>query len=186
MVSLLETSDKTFHGERYDYNIKTSAYNRWNKVKCVQDIFAFLNNAVLAKEDNHLFERITLEINLFLYIQNEQDLVLNFYRFLKLWKTGTPHGCILSPLIFERGRSVCMPCIGGGRGKGAKKKSFISHNLTFSTTTYKQTWNSKKKEHKQRHRNRTNTHQHKPIQWLGIKRYRDKSALLILQSLSVN
>lgn len=44
-------------------------------------------NAVLAKEDD-LFERITLKINLFLYIQKEQDLVLTFYRFLSLEKLG--------------------------------------------------------------------------------------------------
>lgn len=39
---------------------------------------------MLAKEDNDLFERITLEINIFLYLQEEkkQDLVQHFYRFL--------------------------------------------------------------------------------------------------------
>lgn len=46
-----------------------------NKVKYIQNIFAFafLNDAVLAKED-YLFERITLEINLFLYIQRNKTL----------------------------------------------------------------------------------------------------------------
>lgn len=38
---------------------------------------------MLAKEDNDLFERITLEINIFLYLQEKkQDLVQHFYRFL--------------------------------------------------------------------------------------------------------
>lgn len=57
------------------FNIKTSAHNRLNKVNYIQDIFAFafLNDAVLAKEDD-LFERITLEINLFLYIQRNKTL----------------------------------------------------------------------------------------------------------------
>ena len=58
------------------FNIKTSAHNRLNKVNYIQDIFAFafLNDAVLAKEDVDLFERITLEINLFLYIQKNKTL----------------------------------------------------------------------------------------------------------------
>ena len=58
------------------FNVKTFAHdNRINKVKYIQDIFAFafLNDAVLAKEDD-LFERITLEINLFLYIQRNKTL----------------------------------------------------------------------------------------------------------------
>lgn len=63
-------------GELMSFNIKTSAHdNRLNKVNYIQDIFAFafLNDAVLAKEDD-LFERITLEINLFLYIQRNKTL----------------------------------------------------------------------------------------------------------------
>lgn len=54
--------------------IETSAHHhRLNEVNSIQDIFAFLNDAVLAKEDD-LFERITLEINLFLYIQRNKTL----------------------------------------------------------------------------------------------------------------
>lgn len=57
------------------FDIKASAHNRLNKVNYTQDIFAFafLSYAVLAKEDD-LFERITLEINLFLYIQRNKTL----------------------------------------------------------------------------------------------------------------
>lgn len=45
---------------------------------------------MLAKENNDLFERITLEINIFLYLREKkkQDLVQHFYRFLNrgnLW-----------------------------------------------------------------------------------------------------
>lgn len=57
-------------------NTETFAHNgRINKVKYIQNMFAFafLNDAVLAKEDD-LFERITLEINLFLYIQRNKTL----------------------------------------------------------------------------------------------------------------
>lgn len=54
--------------------IKISAHHhQLNEVNSIQDIFAFLNDAVLAKEDD-LFERITLEINLFLYIQRNKTL----------------------------------------------------------------------------------------------------------------
>lgn len=70
-----QTSDLPW-GELMSFNIKTFAHdNRLNKVKYIQDIFAFafLNDAVLAKEDD-LFERITLEINLFLYIQRNKTL----------------------------------------------------------------------------------------------------------------
>lgn len=58
------------------FNIEAFAHDRRiNKVKYIQNIFAFafLNDAVLAKEDD-LFERIALEINLFLYIQRNKTL----------------------------------------------------------------------------------------------------------------
>lgn len=59
------------------FNITTPAHhNRLKKkVNYIQDTFAFafLSDAVLAKEDD-LFERITLEINLFLYIQRNKIL----------------------------------------------------------------------------------------------------------------
>lgn len=56
-------------------SIETSAHDRLNKVNYIQDscAFAFLSDAVLAKEDD-LFERNTLEINLFLYIQRKKTL----------------------------------------------------------------------------------------------------------------
>lgn len=63
-------------GELMSCNIETFAHNgRINKVTYIQNMFAFafLNDAVLAKEDD-LFERITLEINLFLYIQRNKTL----------------------------------------------------------------------------------------------------------------
>lgn len=77
----VETSvpDQTYDlpwGELMSFNIKTCAHDhRLNKVNYIQDIFAFafLNDAVLAKEDD-LFERITLEINLFLYIQRNKTM----------------------------------------------------------------------------------------------------------------
>lgn len=50
--------------------------------------FAFLNNAVLAKEDNDLFERITLEINIFLYLQKQTRPCATFLQILNhgnLW-----------------------------------------------------------------------------------------------------
>lgn len=68
-------------------NTNTSAHEDRNKVNYIQDIFAFLNDAVLAKEDDDLFERITLDKSIFIHTK-EQDLVLNFYRFLSLEKPG--------------------------------------------------------------------------------------------------
>lgn len=41
--------------------------------------FAFLNNAVLAKEDNDLFERITLEINIFLYLRKKNKTLCDIF-----------------------------------------------------------------------------------------------------------
>lgn len=84
--------------------------NRLNKVDYIQDILLLLFlNAVLAKEDD-LFERITLKINLFLYIQKEQDLVLTFYRFLSLEKLG--HRIALFLTLWS------LQSKGGGRGRG--------------------------------------------------------------------
>lgn len=72
------------------FNIQTFAHNRRiNKVKYIQNIFAFafLNDAVLAKEDD-LFERNYIRDKSIFIHTKEQDLVLNFYRFLKLGKLG--------------------------------------------------------------------------------------------------
>lgn len=99
--------------------IKTSAHHhRLNEVNSIQNIFAFLNDAVLAKE-NDLFERITLEINLFLYIQRNKTLCWIFTD-LKLGKIGTSHGFILNPLIFVEQRGTSMRCMGGDFGRGRR------------------------------------------------------------------
>lgn len=69
---------------------QTSAQNpRRNKVEYIQNTFAFafLNDAVLAKEDD-LFERNYIRDKSIFIHTKEQDLVLNFYRFLKLGKLG--------------------------------------------------------------------------------------------------
>lgn len=111
--------------------IKTSAHHhRLNEVNSIQDIFAFLNDAVLAKEDD-LFERITLEINLFLYIQKNKTLCWIFTD-LKLGKIGTSHGFILNPLIFVEQRGTSMRCMGGDLGRGAQERC-ISYKLNCST-----------------------------------------------------
>lgn len=61
-------------GERVSFNIKTQAHDdTLNKVSYIQVIFAFLNDAVLAKEDS-LFEKDYIRDNLFLYIQRNKTL----------------------------------------------------------------------------------------------------------------
>lgn len=93
------------------------------------NIFAFLNDAVLAKEDD-LFERITLEINLFLYIQRNKTLCWIFTD-LKLGKIGTSHGFILNSLIFvEQRGSTCDVWV--GFRSGAQERG-ISYKLNCST-----------------------------------------------------
>lgn len=56
------------------FNIKTQARDdALNKVSYIQVIFAFLSDAVLAKEDG-LFEKDYIRDNLFLYIQRNKTL----------------------------------------------------------------------------------------------------------------
>ncbi len=103
---------------------------RTERCKCVQIKwhFAFLNNAVLAKEDNDLFERITLEINIFLYLQRKNTRpCATFLQILKSWKSLDTHRMAFIFRVFNFGERGPVCGVREGIG-GLGTKTYMQWN----------------------------------------------------------
>lgn len=103
-----------------------------NNVSYIQDTFCFCFSKwrCVSQRGRSLWKDYIRDKSIFIHTKDE-DLLLNFYRFLSLEKIGTSHGFILNPLLFAEQGGISMRCMGGDLGKG--RRNVVSRtNLTIS------------------------------------------------------
>lgn len=134
MKCLLEPRLMIYHGgELMSFNIKTTAHiNRLNKVNYIQDIFAFCFSKwrCVSQRGRSLWKDYIRDKSIFIHTK-EQDLVLNFYRFLSLEKLG--HRMALFWTLWSlqsKGEQACGVWVGIGEGA---KEQCISYKLNCLT-----------------------------------------------------